>query len=203
MTQTLIQRRADLFPSQGILTIRKPSAHPMRRAMSAATIGLLVLSLLMVAAQPVRADSRSDQMARALLAAIAIGAVVHTIDKNKKKRRAAEAAQPPVLEPEPTHGPGSRHRVIPAACGIEIVGSRRAATVYPERCLRREGVRAHLPQQCSFKARIYGREDWVYGGDCLRDAGFRIEDGRGWDDRHNDDRRGRRHGDWRYDHNGY
>ncbi|WP_435256918.1 hypothetical protein ACSBLW_12330 [Thioclava sp. FR2] len=160
MSRSLSQSR---FPTEfhgPALTFRKPSRHPMRRLMSSATIALMVLALMIAASLPARADSRSDQMARTLISAIAVGALIHGVN-NTGKRRA-----------EPVHV--SRPSVIPARCAIEIHGSRRSATVYPERCLRREGVRSRLPQQCGFEATIYGRKDRVYGAECLRDAGFRV-----------------------------
>ena len=132
----------------------------MRRLMSSATIGLMVLALMIVASFPARADSRSDHMARTLISVIAVGALIHGATNSDRRR------------PDAVHS--SRPSVIPARCAIEIHGSRRSATVYPEHCLRREGVRSRLPQHCGFEATIYGRNDRVYGAECLQDAGFRV-----------------------------
>ena len=65
---------------------------------------------------------------------------------------------------------------IPAVCAMEFDSGRRSVTVYPERCLRREGVEARLPRNCAVEARIRGKRDRVYPERCLRDAGFRLED---------------------------
>lgn len=180
MSPSLSQSR---FPTEfhgPAMTFRKPSRHPLRRVMNAATIGFMVLSLMLVAALPARADSRSDQMARTLLTAFAVGALIHGLENNGKRRAA------------PAHV--SRPGVIPARCGIEIHGRYRSATVFPERCLRRAGVRSRLPQHCGFEATIYGRKDRVYGADCLRDAGFRVPVLR-HNDRGSHDRGYRDHGD--------
>ena len=75
-------------------------------------------------------------------------------------------------------------RRIPAVCAMEFDSGRRSVTVYPERCLRREGVEARLPRHCATEARIWGKRDRVYPERCLLDAGFRLEDrhrrGRGY-----------------------
>lgn len=152
---------------------RRP--RPLRRLAMAATAGVMALSLMMASSLPARADSRSDNLARVLISAIAIGAVIHSVDKSKKRRAQEEARRNPPLpqpEPLPAHArPGSR---LPQACAIEIAGRHRSATVYPARCLRREGIEAHLPRRCGFEARIFGRVDRVYAEDCLLESGFRL-----------------------------
>ena len=164
-------------------------SRPIRRVTAVAIAGVAALSLMLASALPAQAQGRNDDLAKALIAAIAIGAVIHTIDKNNK-RRAQPAPQPAPL-PAPVHQSRTR---LPDVCAIEIAGSRRSATVYPERCLRREGIQSRLPRQCSFEARIFGRTDTVYSEDCLLDAGFRL--GRGPSDRRPHDRWDRRQDGW-------
>lgn len=164
--------------------------HPIRNLVATLAAGAVALTAMVASAVPVSAGQREDDLAKALFAAIAIGAVVNAIDRNNDKRRVQTA---PV--PAPVHQPGfGRGRgVLPQTCAIEISGRDRRATVYPERCLRREGVDGRLPRQCGFDARIYGRTDRVYAENCLLDAGFRL--GRGGRNDRWDDHRGGRHDD--------
>ncbi|MDQ2065343.1 hypothetical protein Q9295_03070 [Xinfangfangia sp. CPCC 101601] len=69
---------------------------------------------------------------------------------------------------------------IPAVCAMEIGERRHRAVVYPERCLRRQGVEVRLPRECAKMVRIRGKHERVYTERCLRDEGFRIGGGRGW-----------------------
>lgn len=169
------------------LTRNLPAARrrPLRALATALTVGVTALSLMVASALPARADKAGDDLAKAIVAAIAIGAIVNSIDNKRKDSRPA---------PLPSHG--SIAPRIPRDCAIEIAGKRRSVTVYPERCLRRERVEGRLPRNCAFNARIYGRVDRVYAEDCLRDAGYRVG-GRGVG--HRDDRHDRRHDrDWHY-----
>ena len=77
-------------------------------------------------------------------------------------------------------GKGKKHRkqVIPAYCAMELDTGRRSVTVYPERCLRREGVAGRLPRGCATEMRFHGKRQRVYPERCLREAGFRLEGGR-------------------------
>lgn len=184
-------KSAMFSPTQSIVTTAVPRAqpHPVRRILATVTAGVTALSLLMAATTQAHADTRSDNLAKALVAAIAIGAILNSTNKGR--------AQPAPLPQEPvrTHAPR-----IPSVCAIEISGKRRDVTVYPERCLRREGFDARLPRQCANEARVFGRIDRVYGEDCLREAGYRFSRGGGhgrddhWrDDRWRDDRFGDRY----------
>ncbi|MCB6179389.1 hypothetical protein LHP98_14800 [Rhodobacter sp. Har01] len=129
-----------------------------------------VLALVLASALPARADKRSDDLAKALLGIIVLGAIVNELNDNDRKPA-----------PAPVHK--KKHKAdrprIPAVCAIQIDGQRRSVTVYPESCLRDEGVRAKLPRHCSHEARIYGKWDRIYGVDCLREAGFEVREDRG------------------------
>ncbi len=182
-----------LFETAYVATHRSASSHfatlrtlpidrkrPVKRLMATLTAGLTAMSLLVATAMPAHADRQSDNLAKALIAAIAIGAIVNSIDKGR-----AQPAPAPVPVPV-------RHRgVVPAICAVEVSGARRDAVFYPERCLRREGFNARLPHDCAISIRMRGRTDRAYGERCLRDAGFRIGGGR----RDHDD-------DWRRDDRG-
>ncbi|MBN2631822.1 MAG: hypothetical protein JXR75_14930 [Rhodobacteraceae bacterium] len=147
--------------------LHRETAHPLRRAAVVLTAAATALALMTATALPAHADRASDNLAKALVAALAIGAIVNSVDKGR-----AHAAPPYA----PVHQPPREVRSprVPSVCAIEISGARRAVTVYPERCLRREGFDARLPRQCAHEARVFGRTDRVYGEDCLRDAGLRV-----------------------------
>ncbi len=162
----------------------RETSKPMRRVAAVAIAAVTILALMAATAVPARADRASDNLAKALVAAIAVGAIINSIDKGR--------AQPAPLPAPPVQ---VRNPRVPSVCAIEISGARRDVTVYPERCLRREGFDTRLPRQCAHDARVFGRIDRVYGEDCLRDAGFRVGSDRG---RYRDDRmyrdRGRHNG---------
>lgn len=132
--------------------------RPFRRLLATLTAGVTALSLMAASAVPAHADRQSDNLAKALIAALAIGAIVNSIDKGKAKPA-----------PQPVRNP-----VVPAVCAIEVSGARRDVTFYPETCLRAEGFKYRLPRDCAISIRIRGKVDRAYGQLCLRDAGFRV-----------------------------
>ncbi|MDR7124423.1 hypothetical protein [Pseudotabrizicola sp. 4114] len=163
----------------------RPTSQPLRRAAGALIAAVAVLALLAASAVPARADRAGDNLAKAVVAAIAIGVIAHSIDQGR-------ARPAPVPQPVQVRSPR-----VPAVCAIEISGARRDVTVYPERCLRRQGFDYRLPRQCAHEARVFGRTDRVYGEDCLRNAGFRVDSGRGekgWGRDHGYRDHGRGHG---------
>lgn len=141
---------------------RRPSAHRLGWLLTA---GAAAVSLVLGAALPARAvDTPSTQPATTPM-------MVYLADILKPG--------PDVL-PEPVWQKKRKPQAkrIPAVCALEFESGRRSVTVYPERCLRREGVEARLPAGCAMEARIWGKRDRVYPERCLRDAGFRLEEQR-------------------------
>lgn len=138
------------------------SASP-RRFAARLTAGAAGLALALAFALPAPAKADSDDLAKALVAALVVGAIVH----GAKKDDPAPAPVRDTRRREPHVG--SR---LPSVCAIEIEGGRRSVELYSENCLRGEGVRARLPRHCASGARIFGKRDRVYGADCLRDEGF-------------------------------
>ena len=142
-----------------------------RRMAAVLTAGAMALSLMLAAALPAKAGNRDDDLAKALIAALVVGAIIHETRKD-------DHATPPAPVPEPVRKKKNKwHRDqprIPAVCALQFDGARRSVIVYPERCLMREGVGRRLPEHCATEARIYGRWDRVYSERCLRDAGFRL-----------------------------
>lgn len=165
-----------IIPASRIL--RAGTQPGPRRFAAGVTAAAAMAALVLSTALPARAKVEGDDLAKALIAALVIGAIVH---ETKKKDDPA-----PVPAPVPAHGSGHDDRhdglhperpVIPRVCAIEIEGERRAIQLYPESCLRDEGVGGPLPRDCATRATIFGMPDRVYGADCLRDAGFRLRGG--------------------------
>lgn len=151
-----------MFHSKPILIASSaPSARGIsgRRFTMMLTAGAAVLAMVLATAMPARADKKDD-LAKALIAALVIGAIVNETKKDDPR---------PVPTPEPVN-----QRRVPAVCAISIEGAQRDVTLYPESCLRREGLQGRLPRGCANGARIFGKADRVYSAQCLRDAGFRL-----------------------------
>lgn len=122
------------------------------------TGGAAVLALILATAIPAKADKKDD-LAKALIAAVVIGAIAHELND----------------KPAPSPAPlPVRHPRVPSVCAISINGAERSVTLYPESCLRAEGFTHALPRGCANGASIFGERDRVYSAQCLRDAGFKV-----------------------------
>jgi hypothetical protein len=133
-----------------------------RRFAAMITGGAAALALVLATAIPAKADKKDD-LAKALIAALVVGAIAHELtDKDKP-------APVPVPVPEPV-----KNKRVPSVCAISIDGADRSVTLFPESCLRAEGFDYRLPRGCANGATIYGERDRVYSAQCLRDAGFRV-----------------------------
>lgn len=139
--------------SQGI----PESSLSGRRFAAMLTGGAAALALVLATAIPARAEK--NDLAKALIAALVVGAIAHEL-KDKP-------APLPVPEPVKT-------KRVPAVCAISIDGAERSVTLYPESCLRDEGFDYRLPRHCANSATIFGERDRVYSAQCLKDAGFRV-----------------------------
>lgn len=136
----------------------------MKRQANRLLAAVIAVSLLAVSALPSHADRRGDNIAKLLAGALAVGLIANSIDNNK-----AQAAPAPAPQPRPVGLPR-----VPSVCAISIdSNSGDAVTMYPEKCLRREGFRYGLPA-CARPARIFGETDKIYSANCLQDAGFKL-----------------------------
>lgn len=132
-----------------------------RRLAAMITGGAAALALVLATAIPAKADK--NDLTKALIAALVVGAIAHEL-KDKP------APVPvPVPEPEPV-----KSKRVPAVCAISIDGVDRSVTLYPENCLREAGFDYRLPRGCANTATIFGERDRVYSAQCLKDAGFRV-----------------------------
>ncbi len=124
-------------------------------------------------ATPAAADS--DDVAKLLLGAIALGVVVHAIDKNRDRND--EATHGPHNPVDPGWGrPPHRRYALPARCEFEVRTRQGRREVFGERCLEREGVRVNrLPNRCEFDVWTERGRRTVFGSRCLREHGYRVE----------------------------
>lgn len=129
-----------------------------RRFATILTGGAVALALVLGAAMPAKADKKDD-LAKALIAALVVGAIAHELNDKPK----------PQPEPEPVKRPR-----VPSVCEISIDGAERSVSLFSENCMRDEGFAYRLPRGCANSARVFGRSDRVYSAQCLRDAGFRV-----------------------------
>jgi hypothetical protein len=132
-----------------------------RRLAAMITGGAAALAMVLATAIPAKAEK--NDLAKALIAALVVGAIAHEL---KDKDRPAPL---PVPLPEPV-----KSKRVPQVCAISINGAERSVTLYPESCLREEDFDYRLPRHCANTATIFGHRDRVYSAQCLREAGFRL-----------------------------
>lgn len=130
-----------------------------RRLAAMITGGAAALALVLATAIPAKAEP--NDLTKALITALVVGAIAHELKDEDK------------VNPRPTPEPVKGKRV-PSICAISIDGAGRSVTLYPESCLRSEGFKYRLPRHCANNATIYGERDRVYSAQCLREAGFRL-----------------------------
>lgn len=133
-------------------------AMPLKRLLGGLTMLAAAVALIAASAVPSHADRRSDNIAKVIVGALIVGAIVNEVQKDKRK--------PPVYPVD--------SRRVPGACAIEIESASqpRPVVVYGGTCLREYGL-TRLPA-CGRGATIYGRAERLYSPDCLRGAGFSV-----------------------------
>lgn len=151
--------------AETIHALRDTSHAPMftmKRQANFVVALVIAISVLAASALPSHADKRGDNIAKFLAGALVIGLIANSIDNNKH-----HAA--PTPKPQPIGLPR-----VPSVCAISIdSNSGDAVTMFPEKCLRREGFNYRLPD-CARSVRIYGESDRIYSAKCLREAGFKV-----------------------------
>lgn len=179
-------------------SLRDGPAQSPRRFSALLTAGAVVAALVLSTALPARAQIEGQDLAKLLVGALVVGAIIHEVKKDDDRKPAAKPEQ--LVEHRPGHQPGNQpygHYPnkpwqkpaavrLPAVCAIEIDGSlpangrkdqrARPVTFYPESCLNDLGLRqADLPRHCASGARLFGTRDRVYGQDCLKSAGYQVK----------------------------
>ena len=130
----------------------------------------MTLSLILATALPARAGDRNDDLAKALIAAVVIGAIIH---ESKRDDPPPSSRQNPSARKKPLRSM-SGTTASPPSAPVNSRGSpyhhRLPRTLPAPR--RRAGPPA-LPLR-DRSARIRGKRDRVYTERCLRDAGFEM-----------------------------
>ena len=162
------------------------------------TAGLTALSLILVPATPVHADTHNDALGQAIVGLLAAGVIGLAISKNRD--RDDDNAQRSTVQhngyQQPRHaqtqrfgdddrrtrdvrglGHGRRADALPGRCFRQIeLRNGRVQNVFAARCLeRRYRDVDSLPRQCL--TRLGGRDgsNLGYDASCLRDRGYRSD----------------------------
>lgn len=153
----------------------------------------LAIALAGMTAAAVPARAQNDDLAKILMGAAAVFIIGSAIN-NAGRAAPAPAPRHDVYRDtrredrrhDDRHDRRARVPTLPQACAISVSGN--PAVYYGQRCLEREGLRAHLPQRCARTMNTNRGPRTVYEGRCMADAGFRIEGPRTY----GDDRRAKR-----------
>ena len=166
--------------------LRLPSVRRITAALAATATAL---ALMTATPTPVRADTRSDDLAKAIAALAAIAIIGSALnEKDNKRDHRATIPQPPRYYEKP-RGHRHRHRHdyqaprhdyraalrLPAQCAIEVRSRRHTTVAYTERCLRHAGIDQRLPRQCAISIGRHGRDRTAYDQNCLLNSGFRMQ----------------------------
>lgn len=140
-------------------------------------------------ATPVAADPGGQDYARALVGALAVGALAKAISDNKKSDTPVQYYRDDRRNDwrDNNWRDGRRDgwrddrrggwRGLSARCEFKVQ-SRRGGwiDVFGEDCLRQDGIRVNqLPRQCEFTIRTQRGNRDVYGEDCLRGYGYSLD----------------------------
>jgi len=150
------------------------------------TAGLTALSLILVPATPVHADSRQDEINRTIISLLAIGAIGLAIKNNADNRSEAKNAATPRQSVSPAHDRRqsttwerrTRHAdPLPGRCFRRVeTGRGEYQAVYAGRCLERRYRDANtLPRQCAVRMGGADGRRTGYDAGCLRDFGYRSD----------------------------
>lgn len=159
------------------------------------TAGLTALSLILVPAAPVQAQTSNAEMQRTILGLLAIGGVALAIknqqDRDKRARQSSNP-QPRSTTPQRAHdnhghrntqrGWGQQQTrrqvdLVPGRCfrQVELANGRHQG-VFGARCLDRRYRDAHtLPNQCRVRMGGPNGSRRGYDARCLRDFGYRSD----------------------------
>lgn len=164
--------------------------------MKTLTAGLTALSLILVPAAPVHAQTNNTEMQRTILGLLAVGGIALAIKNQQDQERKARSSrenrgQSHDRNTRQVHGGQSHGRIqqgwgqsnrrhvdlVPGRCfrRVELSNGRHQG-VFGARCLERRYRDAHtLPRQC--QVRIGGRDGSRRGYDaaCLRDFGYQSD----------------------------
>jgi len=167
------------------MTRIKPTAA--RSVIATVAAAATALALMTASAMPARANTGTDNMAKAIAALAAIGIIGSAFNNTKRQD---QVVAPRRHDHRDVNDRGIRYnrddrydrrdqsRVLPQECAVEVRRHRHSKTLYVKRCLRRNGINRHLPQQCATRVYLRNRPMTAYSERCLQGAGFRTEDTR-------------------------
>ena len=157
-----------------------------RRLTSRLTTGLAAAALVLTTALPTPVAAMSDkdrQLLTLLLGAAEVGAIIH--DVNKKKKKSVPQASRSYYD-HSWRGDDDdddrdwrrdhrwRDRTVPVECVFSIRGVQGPRDVASARCLSEFGMTRDLPAECAFDIDAGWGSRKVYGTRCLRQNGYRI-----------------------------
>lgn len=150
------------------------------------TAGALALG----AASPAAAASDGQKVVNTILGIAALGAIIHQIDKNKKKSEPKRDTRYDYRHGDrygkdrdrwerehrhEDHRREARALRVPAACVISVSGRNGRSQAVSEDCLNRSRFEGKLPRACAFDIRTdRGARRTVYGTSCLQGRGVHI-----------------------------
>ena len=159
------------------------------------TAGALALG----AASPAAAASDGQKVVNTILGIAALGAIIHQIDKNKKKSEPKRDTRYDYRYDDryghdrhkwksgkdrdrwerdhrrEDHRREARALRVPAACVISVSGRNGRSQAVSEDCLNRSRFEGKLPRACAFDIRTdRGARRTVYGTSCLQGRGVQI-----------------------------
>lgn len=139
---------------------------PMIRKMLILPALAAALVLNPISSTPAAADS--DDVAKLLLGAVAVGAIVHVV-KKERERDAARAAAARATATANEYN-------LPTTCTFQIRTHKGRQDVLGQRCMQQEGVNiSRLPTYCSTTINSHRGPRTVYDERCLREFGYVIQ----------------------------
>ncbi|MEM6824604.1 MAG: hypothetical protein AAF566_05800 [Pseudomonadota bacterium] len=120
----------------------------------------------------------ADDILGALLGLAVLGVIVHEVTDKDDGKRATTRRSNSIVHNDRAFRHGERprrSRVLPGECLRVFEGRRAEQIVFPERCLKRNGIsHARLPYRCERRIDTRRGQINVYGARCLADAGWRL-----------------------------
>lgn len=158
------------------------------------TAGLMALSLTLVPAAPVQAQQSNEDLQRAIVSLLALGAVGLAIKNNSDNREEARETRRQPVEVAPQRAPRNVHDnhrrnyqdfdrqnrrvdLVPGRCFRRVETARGGYQgVFVARCLERRYRDADtLPRQCLVRIGGNNGNRRGYDAACLRDFGYRSD----------------------------
>ncbi len=151
----------------------------MKRQLTA-FVTIVALALAGAAGTPAEArDKNSDDVIKLLLGAAAVGLLLNQLNKGKPAKAMPRRGMTYQDDWDGAgYGQNSRRAQVPAECVLVVTVNGSNREVVSARCMKEFGLSRYLPEECAFGIRTGAGLRTVYGPQCLRDNGYRIEQAR-------------------------